>query len=159
MIRLILLALLLPLAAFAQTANQPVDISADSLEVDQDAASATFTGNVQVSQGRLRLAAAKITARYGKAGDDETVTNIDATGGVTVAYGPDTATGATARYDVTSGTIALEGNVVLTRETNTLTGERLVYDLTTGKIRLTAAKSDRVKARFSVGGKGLNLAQ
>ena len=42
----------------------PIEISADSLAVDQSDGSAVFEGNVTVGQGEMRLSAGKIRVEY-----------------------------------------------------------------------------------------------
>ena len=66
--------LLLPLAATAQTnialggisadPTAPVEVTADSLNVDQDSKSAVFSGNVVIGQGDMRISAAQVKVIY-----------------------------------------------------------------------------------------------
>jgi lipopolysaccharide export system protein LptA len=134
----------------------PVDVSADSLEVDQTEQQATFSGNVRVEQGTLRLAADRLTVFYASGskgkekGATQDIRRIEADGQtVTVVYGKDTATGKRAVYDVEKGEVVLDGGVVLVRGGNTLKGERLVFNLTSGKVSLLSSGSQRVRAQFT----------
>jgi len=45
--------------------SAPIEVSADSLSVDQDTGKAIFNGNVVVGQGDLRLAAGNVEIVYG----------------------------------------------------------------------------------------------
>ena len=71
----LLLSAFLPLAAWAQDAQVafgglrqdttlPVEVKAESLTVNQTDGSATFTGNVLVGQGEMRLAAQTVRVEY-----------------------------------------------------------------------------------------------
>ena len=57
---------------------------------------------------------------------------IDATGGVTVTRGSETASGDVAIYDFNRRIITMVGAVALRRGTDTLNGGRLVIDLASG---------------------------
>ena len=101
--------------AFGQSADTdaPVQVEADSLKVNQTTGEATFTGNVVIGQGEMRLSAAEVTVVYA-AGGNERISSLRATGGVTLVNGPDAAEASEAAYDVEAGTVALSGDVVLT---------------------------------------------
>ena len=136
-----LLALLLPATALAQTQvpfaglgaerDAPVELAAESLEVDQAGGRALFSGEVLVVQGGLRLAADRVEVIY--ATDEATgrnrIARLEASGNVTLVTPEDAAEAATALYDLDAGRITLTGDVVLTQGGNALAGERLVIDL------------------------------
>ena len=48
----------------ASIPTQPIEITADSLEVEQANQLAIFEGNVQVVQGNIRMRAAKLVVHY-----------------------------------------------------------------------------------------------
>lgn len=127
--------------------SAPVEVSADALSVNQADGSATFTGNVVIGQGEMRLSAAEVTVVYAAEGQSR-IASLNATGGVTLVSGPDAAEAEQAAYDVEAGQITLTGDVVLTRGENVLAGERMVVDLGAG----TAAVEGRVRSVFQPGG-------
>ncbi len=133
--------------------DMPVDVSADKLEVDQQRQEASFSGNVRVEQGTMRLAADTLTVFYadGSTGNQQqAIRRIEAAGtAVTVIYGKDTATGKRAVYDVVQSEVVLDGGVVLVRGGNTLKGDKLVFNLATGKVSLLSAGNQRVRAQFT----------
>ncbi|MGQ0566918.1 MAG: lipopolysaccharide transport periplasmic protein LptA [Gemmobacter sp.] len=148
--------LCLPLPALAQGAkvafgglkqdtSQPVEITADSLEVNQTDGQATFTGNVLVGQGDLRLSAARIQVEY--QADGQGISRLHATGGVTIVNATDAAEAAEAVYTIASGNVVMTGDVVLTQGQNAISGERLVLDLQAG----TGVMEGRVKTVFTPG--------
>lgn len=140
---------LTPLGAFAQGANialgggahdtsQPVEVSADQLDINQEDGSALFTGNVVVIQGAVRMAAEEVRVLYstGDSGAAGSIDTIRATGGVTLVTEAEAAESADAEYTIESGDIVMSGNVLLTQGVNTLGGDRLVVDLETGTGRM-----------------------
>ncbi|MGI9509036.1 MAG: lipopolysaccharide transport periplasmic protein LptA [Geminicoccaceae bacterium] len=140
-------------AAFGQSldhdSNLPIEISADSLEVEQEEQVATFAGNVDAVQGDLVLSADKLMVHYeGKstavglaAGSDSSIRRIDAEGDVIIASPEETAKGRFGTYDVPGKLVTLEGQVVLTRGENVIRGERLELDLVTGKSRMVGTET------------------
>ena len=159
--RLILLAAIAaaPLAATSAAAqtvafggvsadtSAPVELSADSLRVDQATGQARFTGNVLIGQGAMRLSAQDVTVTYA-AGGQQKIKALTATGGVTLVSGPDAAEAREAVYDVESGNIVLTGDAIVTQGTNVLAGDRLEVNLATG----TANVSGRVRTVLQPGG-------
>lgn len=112
--------------------NAPVNFSADRIEVQDRADRVVVSGNVHVTQGELTLDSARMTVAYTNAGGIQ-IERIDATGGVRVTRGSETARGDVAIYDLDRRIITMLGNVVLQQRENRLTGGRLVMDLASGR--------------------------
>ena len=108
--------------------NSPVNFAADRIEIQDRQDRVVLSGNVDISQADLRLRAARTTIAYTDAGSLQ-IQRIDATGGVTVARGGETARGDVAIYDINARIITLAGNVQLNRGSDKLSGGRLVIDL------------------------------
>jgi lipopolysaccharide export system protein LptA len=162
----LLIALLLPPAAGAQTApamktnrDQPIEINADALEVQQEKQVAIFSGNVDATQGDMKLKADQLKVFYrqgGKAGEAPraqaaggspgAITRIEAVGRVFVSSPTQTAQGDQGIYDVERNTITLTSRVVITQDKNVVRGDRLVMNLTTGQARMDG--QGRVKGLF-----------
>ena len=122
----------------AHDTSQPVEVSADSLDINQEDGSALFQGNVVVIQGAVRLAAEEVRVLY-TTGEDEAagaINTILATGGVTLVTEAEAAEATDAEYTVASGDIVMTGNVLLTQGPNTLGGDRLTVDLEAGSGRM-----------------------
>ncbi len=111
--------------------NSPVNYAADRIELQDRQNRVVLSGNVDITQADLRLRAARTTVAYSDGGRLK-IQRIDATGGVTVARGTETASGAVGIYDFNRRVITLVGNVALRRGADTLNGGRLVIDLNTG---------------------------
>ena len=114
--------------------DQPIDIVADRLRVDQSSKVATFEGSVEATQGDLTFKTATLRVFYedGKGGESPTIARVDALGGVSLESPTEIASGQTAVYDLKARIITVLGDVVLKREGSELRGERLEYDLATG---------------------------
>jgi len=113
-------------------ASQPVEVTADSLTVDQTNGNAVFEGNVVVVQGDLRMAAARIEVVYAAAGGSGDVQEVVASGGVMVTRGEDAAEGAEARYAVETALLTMSGDVLVTQGQTAIAGDRMVVDMETG---------------------------
>lgn len=123
----------------------PVEVTADTLDVNQETGEAVFTGNVVIGQGDMRLAAPRVLIVYKTAGDG--IDRMQATGGVTLVSGPDAAEAERAEYTIDSGVIVMSGSVLLTQGRSALTSEQAVINLITG----TAQMSGRVRTILQSG--------
>ncbi len=125
--------------------SQPVQIDADQLSVDQETGTATFSGNVVVAQGDMRLEAGMVTITY--SADNKSIDSLRADGGVTLAAGTDAATADSAEYRPDSGDLILMGKVVLTQGQAAISGEELTLSLKSG----LGTMSGRVTTIFTPG--------
>lgn len=112
--------------------NAPVDFSADRIEVQDRSDRVVVSGNVQVTQGNLRLTSDRLTVAYRRAGGVE-INRMDAMGDVVVTRGNETARGDVAIYDLDRRLITMLGRVQLTQASNRLSGGRLLIDLKSGR--------------------------
>lgn len=118
----------------ASNSDEPVEVTADRLEMDQNAGTALFTGNVLVVQAAMRLTAPRILVEYIRLPDGTLgngVERITATGGVTMVTPTEAAESTEAVYQPLRDEIVMTGDVLLTQGPNTLSGSRLVIDLAT----------------------------
>ncbi len=128
----------------------PIEITADSMEVEQERQVATFTGTVDATQGDLRLRADVLVVHYRDKddGSGKTISLIEADGNVFVSSPDETAQGSRGTYDIGARTISLEGPVTLTRGANVVQGERLELDLASGVSRVFGGGGGRVTGVF-----------
>jgi len=136
--------------------NAPVDYAADQIELQDAQNRVVLSGNVQISQGSMRLQAGRTTVAYSDSGSLQ-IQRIDATGGVVVTRGNESARGAAAVYDFNRRVIVMSGGVSLRRGSDTLNGGRLVIDLKTGLSSIDGrggtsgtGQSGRVSGTFTV---------
>ena len=129
-----------------QDTSLPVEVTSDSLSVDQASGAALFTGNVMAKQGEMRLTAGTIRVEYAESG--EGIDRLIASGGVTLVSPTDAAEAAEAVYTIASGTVVMTGNVLLTQGRAAISGENLTVNLTDG----TGTMTGGVKTIFTPGG-------
>mgnify|MGYP005992730113 CR=1 FL=1 len=117
----------------------PVEVTADTLDVNQENGSAEFLGNVLVGQGEMRLSAKRVLVIYNQ--EASGIERMEATGDVVLVSGPDAAQSQRADYTIESGVIVMTGDVLLTQGENALTSNKMTVNLITG----TAQMVGRVK--------------
>jgi len=122
--------------------DQPIEISADQLEIVQPNQKAIFRGNVVAVQGGVTLRAATMTVYYRDAsqrsGGMGAVSKIEVDQNVTLTTPQESAKATKGVYDVDREQVSLLGNVLLTRGQNVLKGDRLDYNLKSQKSLLTS---------------------
>jgi len=138
--------------------DQPVNYAADRIELQDKQKRVVLTGSVDITQGDLRLTAARTTVAYSNDGGLK-IQRIDATGGVVVTRGNERASGSAGVYDFNRRVIVLSGGVALRRGTDTLNGGRLTMDLKSGlstvdggggRVPGSTTNGGRVTGTFSV---------
>lgn len=122
------------LGGIAADPGAPVEVTSDTLSVDQASGTAVFSGNVVIGQGDLRLAAAEVVVIYGEAANE--IARLDASGGVTFVTPEEAAEADRAIYDIENGTMTLTGDVLLTQGDTALSADRMVIDLAAGTAQL-----------------------
>lgn len=110
--------------------NQPVQVVADQLSVNQNDGTAVFTGNVVVTQGTMTLQTAHLQIEYGP--DKKSIARMLADGGVKMAAGTEAASSQSAEYAPDTGDLIMRGDVVLTQGSSAISGPLLTMSLKTG---------------------------
>lgn len=118
-----------------QDTDSPVEVTADSLSVNQKDGSATFTGNVLIGQGDMRISAPTVDVFYNE--DTSGISRLIARGGVTVVSGEDAAESDDAEYNLDDGMILMSGNVLLSQGGNTVSSDNMVFDIDAGTAQMT----------------------
>lgn len=122
------------LGAFGYKKDLPVEITADSLDVNQSNGNAIFDGHVIIGQGDMRMSAGKVVVEYGPdANGKNQIKRLLASGGVTLVSANEQAEAQSAVYDVTSGDVVLTGKVLVTQGATALSGDKMTVNLATGK--------------------------
>ncbi|WP_246044026.1 lipopolysaccharide transport periplasmic protein LptA [Ruegeria sediminis] len=130
----------------ASDPSLPVEVTSETLDVNQADGSAEFKGNVIVVQGEMRLSARRVLVIYNE--EKSAIERMEATGDVVLASGPDAAEADRADYTIDSGVIVLTGNALLMQGPNTLASDKVTVNLETG----TAQMVGRVKTILQTGG-------
>jgi lipopolysaccharide export system protein LptA len=134
-----------PFGGFKHDSSQPIEITADSLEVRQAEQRAIFNGSVVAGQGTPRLTADILNVWYAETDGQGDIDRLRAEGDVFMTSGEETARGAWAEYQVSTGMVTMGGGVTLTQGPNAISGERLVVDLNAGQGRI---EGGRVRSVF-----------
>lgn len=127
--------------------TQPVEMTSDTLSINQADGSAVFTGNVVIGQGTMRLSAGRVVVEY-TSGPTKQISKLHATGGVVLVNGAEAAEASQAIYSIANGNIVMTGNVILTQGQSALSSNRMVVNLKTGEATLEG----RVKTILQTGG-------
>ncbi|GAA5104438.1 LptA/OstA family protein [Bartonella jaculi] len=149
--------------------KEPVELSADSLEIRDKEGIALFNGNVSVVQGERLLRTAKLVVYYDKTHKDADKDRVDtktassawfgstgikkmeALGKVYIKIATQIATGDKGVFDGKSKMMSLTGsNVVLTDGDNVATGCKLTADMESGKAFLEGCETSEKKGRVSI---------
>jgi len=133
---------------------QPLDITAERLEMKQKEGRAIFKGAVKVKQGELTLTADSLTVFYKtkEGAANPAVSRLNAQGDVKLTSSTETLSGDWGIYDVDRRMVTLGGHVIFTQGESTLKGDRLEFNLVTGLAKLDGndASGGQVRGRFSV---------
>ncbi len=143
-----------------RTPSEPIDITSEELRVFKNQHFAIFNGNVEATQGTLKLKCDKMTVYFEEKStpsepteaemEKSKINKIDFTGNVLITTPEETAKGDSGNYNVPQGIFTLEGDVQLTQKKNVLQGRKLIYNKNTGESLLTdgktQSKQNRVRA-------------
>ena len=125
--------------SISEDSKEPIEITANQLEFNDESGIATFEGDVLIIQGDLRLTAEFVEVVYSD--DRSKIDSMIAKINVRLTSCPDKAKSDAADYDLSRGSIILTGNVSILQDGNTLLAERTEIDLDTG----SSKASGRVK--------------
>ncbi len=146
--------------------KEPLDISSDNSDYQQQARKGIWWGSVEAIQGTARLRTPRLTVFFaprdpnapkpppGAAGPDVgQVERVEAEGPVFYTTPTQRATGDHATYVSADDTITMTGNVVVVQDKNVATGDKLVIEQKTGHSTLSstpgkATGKPRVRAVF-----------
>lgn len=120
---------------FQQNSGEPIEVVSDQLDVDQEAGTAIFTGDVTATQGELSLTGERVEVFY-TTGENRQIERLHVTGGVTLVTSEEAAEAEEATYEVIEGTILMVGDVLVTQGNNAIAGERMTIDMDTGTGRV-----------------------
>ncbi|MFO8152733.1 lipopolysaccharide transport periplasmic protein LptA [Thioalkalivibrio sp.] len=142
-----LLLACLPAILAAQTPTLPVQITADSAEMDERRGIGTYTGDVVVTHGDMTLWADRIVIHA----PDRRPTRMEAQGKPVRAEAPDAdnqprvATSLEMEYHLEDEVLVLLGEARVQTLTEDARGERIRYDLAQDVIRIEGTPEERVR--------------
>lgn len=144
---------------FSTNSNDPIDIEADQLKVNDIKKTAIFSGNVKARQGNFVLRSKFLEVYYtgtpaagakSASGANGKVKKLSAKGKVLISTkDQQSATSEWAEFDVIKQTIILGDEVILTQGGNIIKGGRLIIDLKTRQSRFEN-KNKKTKGRVQM---------
>ena len=142
--------------ALPEDTNQPIEIEAQSVVVDETTGFNEFSGDVEVRQGSLLLLAELIQVQT----KNEEVVSMLAKGSLEkpakyiqsqenqARFVEATATKIT--YDVNAGMIFLVGNARLVQGFDSFSGDTLNYDINNDKVVVKGSKDGTERVKFKI---------
>lgn len=123
-----------PFVGLQQEESSTVEITSESLGIDQTTGKAVFSGDVIVGMDEMRLTADKVEVVYStvSTAGSGPISSIVASGNVIFTNGLEAAEANFADVDLDAGEIVMTGDVILTQGKNALSGQTLRVDLNTG---------------------------
>lgn len=153
MIRLVLILTLTAFAALPSLAQDTqirfgqslrlqgaaIEVTSDTLTVDQTTGATEFSGNVLAVQGEMRIAAASLRLEYapGATEGSQRISRLVASGDVTMVTPDEAIEGQTVIYSLLEQTLEVTGNVLLVQGANMLSGQQFTADLRSGAGRMS----------------------
>ena len=116
----------------AHDSKAPIEVTADNFLADLNAKSGTYSGNVLVKQGNMRVRANTVRVDV----EDDKPKQIRGNGGIVFDAPSGTARGDALVYDIGPRLVTLTGNVVLTKDKNVMRGPKLTINLASGEANL-----------------------
>ncbi|MCM5703111.1 lipopolysaccharide transport periplasmic protein LptA [Larsenimonas salina] len=133
--------------ALPSDARQPIHVSADQLKLDDSAGTAIYTGNVDMTQGSMKLEAHRVDIKRGSNGE---VSSVTARGQGTRAYLEQKPNqqdakiqgwGDTVIYHAASRRVELIGNAKLIQAPDTFNGAYVEYFLDKRQVNARGSRS------------------
>ncbi|GAA0503046.1 lipopolysaccharide ABC transporter substrate-binding protein LptA [Tatumella terrea] len=126
-----LLACSLPALAVTGDSDKPVNVTSENQSMDMQGNVATFTGNVIITQGTIRITADKVVVT--RPGGDSKKTLVDAYGNPATFYQmqdngkPVKGHAAKLHYDLAKDMVELTGNAYIQQLNSNIQGDRITY--------------------------------
>lgn len=134
------------LGGMAVDPEEEIEVTSQTLSVDQETGFAIFEGDVVVIQGELRMSAERVEVLF----IDETneISRLIATGGVLLANAEDEAEADRADYDITTQMLTMTGDVLVNEGETVIAADSMVVNVTDG----SAVMQGRVRTTLQQGG-------
>lgn len=139
--------------AASEDATKPIDIAADSVEIDEGQSSSTYSGQVEVSQGSMKLWANYIAVQHQPSRQPSKITAT----GSPVRYSQRENNGQEVKaraermeYDILKEEIVLIGNASFNRNQDSFSSDRIFYDRNRGIIKAGASAQGHQRVHISI---------
>jgi lipopolysaccharide export system protein LptA len=135
----------------AKAADEPIRITAERLEADENKQLVVFSGQVQARKADMVIYADKMTLFY-DAGEKERIDRIEIDGQLRIVQEDRIATADHGVYHSNEGRILLSGNAEVHQGGNSIVGDEIEYYLDEARSVVKSQPDSRVNAVFSTGG-------
>ncbi|OOS02229.1 lipopolysaccharide export system protein LptA [Moraxella cuniculi DSM 21768] len=140
-------------AALPSDANQPIRLLADRATYSERTGVTTYSGNVTIEQGTLKIAADNLTVNLNTANrsiNSAVATGRPATMQQIITQEKGLAKGQANRidYNAVTGIVTLTGNAKLTQAGSSFSGNVIRYSLSAGDVEANAGGGQRVELVF-----------
>tara|TARA_B100000787_G_scaffold162666_1_gene143594 strand:- start:340 stop:825 length:486 start_codon:yes stop_codon:yes gene_type:complete len=142
--------------ALSEDAQQPIEVEAESVMVDEISGFNEFSGSAQVTQGSLLMTAELIQVQTNADG----VETMKATGSIEnpAKYIQSQenqsrfveATATLITYDVNEGMVFLVGNAYLIQGFDSFSGETLTYDINNDRVIVKGSEDGTKRVKFKI---------
>ena len=142
--------------ALSNDAKQPIQIEADSVEVDELSGFNEFTGNAEVRQGSLLMTAQLIQVQTNADGVETMLAKGTKKTPAKYTQSQENqarfieATATLITYDVNKGMIFLEGDAHLIQGFDSFSGEKLNYDIDNDKVTVKGSEDGTKRVKFKI---------
>ena len=142
--------------ALSNDAKQPIEIEADSVEVDELLGFNEFTGNAEVRQGSLLMTAQLIQVQTNADGVETMLAKGTKKTPAKYTQSQENqarfieATATLITYDVNKGMIFLEGDAHLIQGFDSFSGEKLNYDIDNDKVTVKGSEDGTKRVKFKI---------
>ncbi len=132
--------------------NQPIHVSADTATIDDNSGITTYSGNVQIKQGTLKITARRVDLHR----DNEGVSRILATGDVQFQQQAATdkpvtnAYGERMDYQISRQEITITGQARVVQQQDTFTGQKIVYNLDKSLVNAFSGEAGKGQQRVEM---------
>lgn len=151
-----LLGLSLTAHALPSDANEPIRLLADKATYSESTGVTSYSGNVIITQGTLKLTANNITVNLskGRSINSAVATGSPATMQQMISQDKGLAKGQANKidYNAVNGIVTLTGNAKLVQNGASFAGNVIRYSLKAGDVEATAGGSQRVELVFPPNG-------
>jgi len=133
--------------------DQPIQIEADSVDIDDGKGTSTYKGNVELTQGSIRITADRVTITQHQGQSD----HVEAVGSpVTFRQRTEGAKGIIkgrakrAEYDANSEMLYLIDEAVLTQGSDSFKSDRITYDRARSVVKAGASAKGKKRVRVTI---------
>lgn len=155
---LVLVLLMLPAAAWALESDreQAILVEADGVEINDRTGVSTYTGNVVIRQGSIRIEADRVTVHQKQSESDKVIAQGDP---VRFQQQPDEGElikgrARRAEYEVDSELLYLVGDAWLSQGSDSFASDRITYDRARALVKAGASAQGKQRVRVTIEPRG-----